>query len=309
VDRLRGTVIIPSWNAGPVLGPCLDSLARQELRDGFETIVVDNGSTDETEAVLRRHADRVEVIRNERNAGYARSNNQAARRARGDVLYLLNSDTELLEPNVLELLAEAVEDPRVGVAGPKLLNPDGTLQPSCAGYPTIARALVIGSGLHRLLPDGIRRRIVPELWSHDRISDTGWLMGAVLAIRSDLYRELGGLWETEYAEDSDVAYRAHERGLAVRFVEPARVMHIGNERNAGYARSNNQAARVAEGELAFLRAHYSRPRAAAIRSLMWGAYAARAVAHRVLGRRPRAEVFRSMASVYLRGGAQGSRPA
>ena len=291
-------MLIASWNAAPVLDRCLASLAHQELPGGFETVVVDNGSTDETPEVLRRHADRVRVIRNERNAGFSAANNQAARAARGDVLFLLNSDTELLAPDVLALLAEAAETPGVGLAGPKLLNPDGTLQPSCAGHPTIVRSLVVGAGLQRLLPQDALRRIAPEFWAHDRTIDTGWLMGCALAIRADLYRELGGLWPTEYSEDEDLAYRVQQRGLAVRFVAPASVMHVGNF-TIGQRRSDAQrAACVAEAELAFLATHYSRPRAAAIRAIVGFGYAARALAHGLLGRTSRADVFRSMARVY-----------
>jgi GT2 family glycosyltransferase len=291
-------VIIPSWNAGAVLGPCLETLARQELPGGFETIVVDNGSTDDTDAVLRDHADRVQVIRNETNAGYAGGLNQASRVARGEVLYLLNSDTQLLEPNVLARLADALDEPGVGLAGPKLLNPDGTLQPACAAHPSLARALVVGSGAHRLLPNALRRRLAPDFWSHDRSIDTDWLLGAALAIRADLFRELDGLWATEYGEDEDLAYRVKRHGLAVRFVEPARVMHVGNFTLAQHRDAAQRAARVAAAELVFLRTHYARPRAAAIRTLVWLGYAGRALVHRAMGRGPRAEVFRRMARVY-----------
>jgi GT2 family glycosyltransferase len=294
-------VIIPAWNAGAVLGPCLDSLARQELPGGFETIVVDNGSTDETPAVLERHRDRVRVIRNERNVGFSASNNQAAAEARGNVLYLLNSDTELIQRDALARLADVAEAPEVGVAGPKLLNPDGSLQPSCAAHPTFTRALLVGLGLHRALPDSARRRLAPEWWSHDRSTDTGWLLGAALAIRADLYRELGGLWPTEYSEDQDLAFRAQKLGLAVRYVESARIMHIGNFTLGQHRTDAQRAARVAEAELAFLRTHYARPRAAAIQAAVWGGYAGRALAHRALGNAPRADVFRAMARVYRAG--------
>lgn len=281
-----------------MLGPCLASLARQELAGGFETIVVDNGSTDDTDEVLSRHADHVQVIRNDRNLGYAGANNQAAERARGSVLFLVNSDTELLEPNVLELLASAAESPGVGLAGPKLLNPDGTLQPSCAAHPTVMRSLVVGAGLQRLVPNAWLRQIAPEFWSHDESSDTGWLLGAMLAIRTDLYREMGGLWATEYAEDQDIAYRLEQRGLAVRFVEPARVMHIGNFTLGQHRTDAQRAARIAEAELAFLRAYYPRRRAALIRAIVGAGYAARALAHRATGHAVRADVFRAMAHVY-----------
>jgi GT2 family glycosyltransferase len=301
VDRLRGTVIIPSWNAGAVLGPCLDSLARQELPGGFEVIVVDNGSTDETGAVLDRRADSVRVIHNDRNVGYAVANNQGAAEANGDVLYLLNSDTEMLARDVLALLADAAESPEVGLAGPKLLNPDGTLQPSCAAHPTLTRSLVVGSGLYRVMPQEVRRRVAPEFWSHERSIDTDWLLGAMLCIRRDLYAEIGGLWTTEYAEDEDIAFRVQQRGLAVRFVEPARVEHIGNFTLGQHRSDAQRAARIARAELAFLRAHYTRPRAAAIRVLVWFGYAGRALVHRLLGRSSRAAVFSGMARTYARG--------
>src|SRR5205823_14023758 len=126
------------------------------------------------------------------------ANNQAAVEARGGVLVLLNSDTELLATDTLEHLLEAAEAPGVGLAGPLLVNPDGSVQPSCAAHPTVIRSLVVGAGLHRLLPERIRARVAPELWAHDRPIDTGWLLGAALAIRADLFRELGGLWAPEH---------------------------------------------------------------------------------------------------------------
>lgn len=295
---MRGSVIIPSWNAGDVLPRCLESLARQEVRGGFEVIVVDNGSTDDTADVLRRYGDRVRAIRNDTNVGYSQGNNQAAREARGRILLLLNADTELLAPDVLEQLFRAVEEPGVGIAGPKLLNPDGSLQASCAAHPSVLRALVIGLGLHRVLPQRVLMRFAPQFWSHDRSIDTGWLLGAALGIPAERFRELGGLWPTEYSEEADLAYRTQGLGLRVRFVASAPVMHVGNH-TLGKTRNDAQrAARVAHAELVFLRTHYSRPRAAAIRAINGAAYASRALAHRLLGNRERADVFRAMARVY-----------
>jgi N-acetylglucosaminyl-diphospho-decaprenol L-rhamnosyltransferase len=300
VGGLRATVIIPSWNAGDVLGRCLDSLERQEVEGGFETIVVDNGSTDGTAELLRQRNGRVRAIVNDRNEGYSTANNQAARIARGSVLVLLNSDTELLAPDTLERLCRTAEEPGVGLAGPLLVNPDGSLQPSCAAHPTVLRSLVVGSGLHRFLPQGLRLRVAPEFWAHDRPADTGWLLGAAVAIRADLFAELGGLWPHEYAEDEDLAYRVEQRGLRVRFDDSARIMHVGNHTLGKHRTDSQRATRIAEAELAFLRAHYSRSRAAAIRAVVGCAYAARAVAHTLLRRPERAAVFRVMASVYAR---------
>ena len=298
MERPAVSVIIASWNAGPVLDRCLASLRRQQVAGGLETIVVDNASTDDTADVLRRHGDHVRAIANQRNVGFSVANNEAAQVARGSVLFFLNSDTELLSDDVLARLARVFEDPSIGLAGPMLLNPDGSLQPSCAAHPGLARALVVATGLQRLLPGGARTRIAPERWAHDRPLDTGWLMGAALAVRADLFRELGGFWLTMYAEDEDLAYRAQRRGLRVRFEPAARVMHIGNHSLAQRWSAPERAARVADAELAFLATHYAPPRRLAIRAVTGAGYAVRAGVHRALGRPQRAAVFAAMAGRY-----------
>jgi GT2 family glycosyltransferase len=296
------SVIIATWNAGALLGACLASVAAQVVRGGVETIVVDNASTDDTAAVLERHAAAIRVIVNAGNAGFSAAANQGAQAAVGEVLVFLNPDTELLAPDVLERLAAVLDSPGVGIAGPMLVNPDGTLQPSCAAHPSVSRTLLLATGAHRLLPDRALARAVPHRWSHDRALDTGWLMGAVVALRSEVFRDLGGFAPTLYAQDQDLAYRVQARGLRVRFEPAVRVMHVGNHSAAQRWPATERAARVAAGELAFLRAHYSRPRAAAIRAIAGSGYAVRALAHRALGRREASAVFARMARVYASGG-------
>jgi GT2 family glycosyltransferase len=309
MEGTRISVIIPSWNACDLLGACLDSVERQNVNGRFETIVVDNASTDGTAELLRRHTGRVRVISNAVNVGFSAANNQAAAEADGDVLLFLNSDVELLSDGVLEHLATLVEgDDGVGLAGPLLVNPDGSPQPSCAAHPSVHRALIVGSGLHRLLPNAARRRITPEFWSHDEPIDTGWVMGAALAIRADVFRRLRGFWPTMYAEDEDLAFRAQELGLRVRFDNAAKVMHVGNHSNTQRWSSPTRAARVAAAELSFLYAHYPRPRATAIRLITGAAYGARAITHTALRRAQPASVYRAMARVYARGSrARGSQ--
>jgi GT2 family glycosyltransferase len=291
----RVSVIVVTWNSGDVLGSCLDSLERQQVDGGFETIVVDNASTDTTQELLRSHGRHVRVITNNHNVRYAGANNQAAQVARGDVLFFLNSDTELRGTDVLERIASTAEDPSVGIAGPMLVNPDGTLQPSCGRHPSIVRALVVGIGAHRLLPDSALARIAPDHWSHDRSTDTDWVMGAAIAVRADVFRELGGFWETMYAEEQDLAYRAQECGLRVRFERSATVMHIGNHALAQLWSDADRAAQVARAELAFLATHYARARAAAIRVITGIAYSVRFLILARLGRSGRAAVYRAMA--------------
>lgn len=300
---MRLSVIVAAWNAEAVLVPCLRSLGEQEVPGGYETIVVDDASTDGTPDVLRRHADGITIIRNERNVGFSAANNQGAEHARGEILLFLNCDTELLAPDTLARIAGAFADPGVGIAGPRLLNPDGTLQPSCAAHPTVPRALVVMSGLHLLLPDALLARVHPERWSHGEARDVDCVKGAALAIRADVFRRIGGFWPTLYGEEQDLAYRVRQEGLRVRFDPAPRVMHVRNHSFGQRQTSHERVERVAGAELLFLRTHYGPLRREAIRLLVAGGLAARVVAHGLLRRRGVAGAYRAMTRVYWRGRA------
>jgi N-acetylglucosaminyl-diphospho-decaprenol L-rhamnosyltransferase len=300
----RVSVVIATWNACDVLGPCLDSLRTQEIAGGFETVVVDNASTDGTAELLRGRPD-VRVLTMDHNAGFSAANNAGAEVAGGEVLLFLNSDTVLLSADVLDRIARILEDPSIGIVAPKLVNPDGSAQPSCAVHPSILGELLVATGAHRVLPDRVKARRAPHRWSHDRSIDTGWVMGAALALRAQDFAAIGGWWAatTMYAEDAEIAYRIARRGLRVRFEASARVMHLGNQSNAQRWSDVERAERLAAAELVFLRTHYPRLREASIRVVVGGGDAARAIAHAALGRPERARTFRRMARVYARGGA------
>jgi GT2 family glycosyltransferase len=297
---VRHSAIIVTWNAAEVLDRCLESLRRQEAAGGLETIVVDNASSDGTDAVLARHADHVRVIRLDRNFGFSLGNNRGAEAATGEILHFLNSDTELLAPDALERLAAAASKPGVGLVGPRLENPDGTLQPSCTAQPTVLRAVAVGLGLHRVLPNGVLARVYPRGWSHDETRDTGWLVGAALTLPAEVFRATGGFWPIQYAEEQDLAREIEKRGLAVRFVHDVPVMHVRNVSNRRRWSSPERAGRTAEAERAFLAKHYSRPRATAIRAVTAAGHLGRAAVLYLIGERERAAVYGAMARVLLR---------
>jgi GT2 family glycosyltransferase len=161
--------------------------------------------------------------------------------------------------------------------------------------------LLVGVGAHRIMPGAVLARFAADHWSHDRPLDTDWVMGAAIAVRADLFRELGGFWGVTYAEEQDLAYRVRARGLRVRFEPSVKVMHIGNHSGAQLWSDAERATRVARAELAFLADHYGRFRAAVIRAITWVAYSGRAVVLARLRRAERAAIYRAMAREY-RGG-------
>ncbi len=292
--------MIAAWNADAVLASCLDSLAESAADGDVEVIVVDDGSTDSTPALLAERAGSVRAVRNERSVGYCAAINQGAALATGRALLLCNSDIEF-GPDALERLVGALDISGIGLAIPRYHRPDGSLQPSCSRFPTIGGAGLLATGLHRLLPDRLRARLAPTHWSHGWSREVDVAMGAVVAIDADLFRALDGYWPLMYGSESDLAFRAAQRGRRVRFVADAEVMHVGNHSNRQRWSDPERARRVASSELVFLETHYSEPRRTVIRVITGAGFALRWVALSLLRRsRPAAE-YAAMVRAYVRG--------
>ncbi|HLF99936.1 MAG TPA: glycosyltransferase family 2 protein [Acidimicrobiia bacterium] len=214
----RLSVVVVNWNGVELLPGCLDPLVGTD----HEVIVVDNGSVDESVAVLRERYPAVALIENSENLGFAVANNQGLRAATGDHILLLNSDT-VPDLRALDALVEFLDDhPRVGVVGPTLVNPDGTPQSSCGPGPNLWTEFLAKTMIHRLLP-GLRARAPRESRQVD------WVTGAALCIRRDLAVPLGGLDEEIFMfyEDLDLCARVREAGHQVWFVATPPVIHIG----------------------------------------------------------------------------------
>jgi N-acetylglucosaminyl-diphospho-decaprenol L-rhamnosyltransferase len=221
--RVDLSVIVVNWNTRPLLDACLQSVeaARQDL--ALQLLVVDNGSTDGSPDFVREHYPAVELIANAGNRGYAAANNQAIERARGRYLFLLNSDAEVEATALGALLAYADDHARAGVLGPKLLNPDGSLQPSGGRFPTPASTLASLFGFDRLTGRpryGTRR-------DYDRPAEVDEVSGAAMLIRRAVIDQVGGL-DDGFAwgyEDVDFCLRAQRAGWQVHYVPAARVIH------------------------------------------------------------------------------------
>jgi len=238
---IRISVCLVSWNVRDDLVACLDSLADAAPGVAHEAIVVDNASTDDTVTVLRERFPQAELIENRENRGFAAATNQAMAAASGETLLLLNPDT-LLPPNALsELLHVADAHPEAGLIAPKLLNPDGSLQPSCRRFPTVGAALFRHTLLGRLFPRNRWAAVyVMAEWGHDEVREVDWASGACLLVRRDLYETIGPLDEGFFwgSEDVDYCYRARAAGRQVLYTpRPAIVHRIGASTNQAPVRT------------------------------------------------------------------------
>jgi GT2 family glycosyltransferase len=209
------SIVIPTWNGAHWLGPCLDSLRRQTLWGRFETIVVDNGSTDGTSDVLGDH-DWVQVIRFAENRGFAPAANAGIERARADVIVLLNNDTEA-EPDWLEeLLTALAAAPAAGMAASKIL--------------TLADRRVLhttGDTVDAAGAPGNRGAWELDRGQWDGATAVFGACGAAAAYRRALFDSVGPFEERfeSYLEDVDLAWRARLAGFDCVFAPRAVVYH------------------------------------------------------------------------------------
>jgi GT2 family glycosyltransferase len=199
--------------------------------DEWQVVVVDNASSDGTAEEVRARWGTVRVVELESNLGYGAAVNAGAGTSPGHVL-ALNVDTEL-EPGALARLRSALEaDPRLGAVGPRLLDPDGSLQPSVHDLPTVGALFAEALFLDRL-PNGIGDKLGYHSRGYDYSSPqrVGWLTGAALLLRDTAWRECGGFDPAFFffVEEVDLQRRLHALGWSVAIEPRAAVVHHGGK--------------------------------------------------------------------------------
>jgi GT2 family glycosyltransferase len=249
----RMAVAIINWNTRDLLRTCLETC----LAEGpVEIVVVDNGSYDGSIDMVRREFPEVHLKVLPSNPGYGAASNVAFRLCRAPYVLLLNSDTEV-RPGALAALSQALEDrPHTGIVGPKLENPDGSLQRSVFTFPSPYISLLKRqpvAGLVSRLP-GLREHY-PLSFKHDRERRVPWVLGAAQAIRREAFEAVGGFDESYvmYYEEVDLCYRMRRAGWDTRFVPCATVMHVGGA--ATRQRRQEMLVRLTLSSLAFHRHH------------------------------------------------------
>jgi GT2 family glycosyltransferase len=195
-----------------------------------ELVVVDNASRDRVGEALGRRVPAAQVIAETENRGYGAACNRGARETNRDFLLFLNSDA-VVQPGAVEALVAALDsDPRAAVAGPRLENPDGTLQRSILRLPTVWRILCESSGLAFLSGGrGPLRGHSATKEDHARAHEVECVKGAALLVRHSAFEDVGGFDERFflYAEESDLCARLRRRGWKILFEPAARVLHRG----------------------------------------------------------------------------------
>ena len=231
------SVVIVGWNASHYLELCLNSLAEAPPRRSMEIIVVDNASSDGSSEMIRARFPNVKVIRSEENLGFAKGNNVAIRQCQGRYIALVNPDV-IVFPGCLDALADFLDqNPKVGNVGPRVLNPDMTLQSTCRRFPSLWNNFCSSAGLATKFKNS--RFFAGEhmfYFAHDRTLPVDVLVGCFSMIRREAFDEVGLLDENlfMYGDDVDWCRRAWKAGWPVVFFPGARAIHDRGKITAPY---------------------------------------------------------------------------
>jgi N-acetylglucosaminyl-diphospho-decaprenol L-rhamnosyltransferase len=240
------SAVVVTYNALPWVERCLASVG------GEETVVVDNGSTDGTVAVVRERFPAATVVEQE-NLGLAAGWNAGMAVASGRYFLILNADAWLTEGSLARLVAFADARPDAAVVGPRLSNTDGTLQRSVRGVPTLWRLATEYFFLRKLAP---RTRLLNAFYAggfaHDEVREVEVVMGACMLVRREAVEQVGPLDDAFFlfSEETDWCYRFGRAGWKVLFYPGAECVHVGGASHGGRLFRENL-----RGHLRFLAKH------------------------------------------------------
>lgn len=222
------SVIIVNYKNQDKVLKCLDSLARADWGDlTHETIVVDNAAVGDLEQVAAAFPD-VKIIKNEKNLGMGAGNNLGAKNSAGKYLLVLNHDTMVKADAIIKLHQHLQENNKAAIVGPKLLNPDGTLQYSCFRFPKIFTPILRRTFFGNLAPKHLKDFLMKD-FDHETTRAVDWLMGSCFLIRREILEKDGHIFDEKYFmyfEDTDLCRRVQEKHkLEVVYHPEAVVVH------------------------------------------------------------------------------------
>jgi GT2 family glycosyltransferase len=226
------TIIIPNYNTRALLRNCIDSIYRYTSGITFEVICVDGNSPDGSADMVAEEFTEVILVRNKSNESYARSVNQGIRMARGRYACLLDSDTLLIE-NVFEPLVGFMDQrPDVAVCGPKLLNPDGSVQHHIRSFASLGVFFLQTLNWHKVFPkSNLMNRYYNTDFDYSRAQPVESIGTSAYVIRRSTWETIGLLDERFRWAMPDLAYNytLHQRGFKLYYIPCAAVVHFGGQ--------------------------------------------------------------------------------
>lgn len=225
------SVVIVNYNSGRELQRALDSIAEDLSERHWEVVVVDNASSDGSVSVVEACGPRARLVRNDENRGFARGVNQGVAATSAPLVLILNPDCRLVAGAYASLLEELERSSSHAIVGPRILDPDGSVQGSARGDPDMLTGLFGRTGIaRRLLPwlAVSRRNVVVDSTADERAGCTvDWVSGACMLARREVLQRVKGFDERYflYWEDADLCRRVRLLGYQIRYAPTATAVH------------------------------------------------------------------------------------
>lgn len=274
------SIVVVNWNTKDLLIQCLQSIYETVSNLDFEVIVVDNASTDGSQAAIREQFPLIRLIENQKNEGFARANNQAMAASQGRYMLLFNSDAIATPGAIQSLVSLAEAESRAGIVGAQLLNLDGSFQASHTTFPTIWQEFLVLTGLGRLLKGRWYPSRGPEENKGPQV--VGYVEGACLLVRRQAFEEVGGLDEGYfmYAEETDWCYTMKQAGWQVWYQPAAKIIHLGG--GSSKHRRPQREADLYRSRVRFFRKYHGNRAAQLLKLQIYGLTAVKIAVHRLL---------------------------
>jgi len=189
-------------------------------------IVVDNDSSDDSVEAIEKEFPKVKLIKNEKNVGFARANNQAIKESKGKYVLLLNPDTIILNQAIEKMVSFMEKNKKIGILGPKIVNKDNSIQVSCYRFDSISTLFSTNIFFNKL-----GRGYTYKNFDFNYIKKVDVVSGACFLIRKEVIENIGLLDEDffMYSEDADWCFRAMKNGWRVVYYPEAEIIHFGGE--------------------------------------------------------------------------------
>lgn len=223
------SIVIVTHNSLSPVEKCLRSLEEHPPGGEYEIIVVDNASGDGTPEMIGESFPFVRLIANEDNRGYSKGVNQAFLVSSGRYFLILNPDIIVREDSIDALVRFMDDTPEAGIAGSKLVFPDGSVQPSCRSFYTIKALFLRRTFLGKFFPRAraLREHLMSD-FDHAEAREVDWIIGACMIVRRETVEEVGLMDERFflYFEDTDWCYRMKQHGRQVWYVPASVMIHL-----------------------------------------------------------------------------------
>ena len=223
------SIVIVSYNTRELTINCIKSIIDETQDIDYEIIVVDNNSSDNTVEQIRLHFPNIVIITNQENKGFAYALNIGIGDSSGDAVLSINSDTIVLDHAIEKSYKFLYDNNDIQILGIKLLNADGSIQPSCRFLPSIANCLCEAFFLINLFPKSkIFGKYYMSYFDYNSTIDVEWIKGTYMMIRKSVFERIGFFDDNYflYTEETDFMFRANKANLKTVFFHEAEIYHL-----------------------------------------------------------------------------------